>query len=372
MARTKNQDANEYMELVANRLAYAIEKLEISQSDLADLIKNNKQSVSNAAISKLYSKKKEGLSLYTVAVVAEALGLDMNELCSTRNVRKEALADEKDRYKIKLPQKNPKFICDLKSGKFDKYINPEGYDIFMFRTIADEEGYIGGKLKIIEDIILNRVKVVIDLSVEKNYTPGSFVNKHYEGALKYSEDMHVLYVTATDDTRGEEVYLIFPYMTLQEEPLYCSIGMSLVSCAGVNKLPTAHRIIITRKQIPDRWKEMISSQLLLNESDIRISETKFKRLLEDKALPESFRAMFLPDGEFRGALKQTYYWINETTIRKSELNLMDQLISVCVLRKYSESQKYAKVSNKANVLLYRLLKKIENDPGFCDLPDGES
>ena len=71
-------------------------------------------------------------------------------------------------------------------------------------------------------------------------------------------------------------------------------------------------------------------------------------------------------------VEETYYWINETTIRKSELNLMDQLISVCVLRKYSESQKYAKVSNKANVLLYRLLKKIENDPGFCDLPDGES
>lgn len=368
MARTINQNANEYMEIVANRLAYAIKEMNISQSELVDLIQKNGNTISKAAVSKLYSKK-EGLSLYTVAVIAEALGLDMNELCSARNIQEITLQEGQDKYKIGIPEKNPKFVCDPDSDQFKNYINPDGYNVLMYRTIADEEGYIEGKLRIIKDEILKRIKVVIDISAEKNYAPGSFVYKHFEGTMKYSEDMHVLYASATDNLRGEEVYLIFPYMTLQQEPLFCSIGMALVSCAGINKLPTAHRMIITRKEIPDNWKEMISSQLLLNESDIRISETKFKKLLADKALPESFRATFLPDGDFKGALKQTYYWINETTIRKSELDLMDQLISVCVLRKYSESQKYAKVSNKANVLLYRLLKKIETDPGFQSLPD---
>lgn len=84
-----------------------------------------------------------------------------------------------------------------------------------------------------------------------------------------------------------------------------------------------------------------------------------KKMLNDESLPSAFRESFVSNNELAGAIKRTNYHINEATIRNSEMSLFDRMMSVSLLRYYSDAPKYAKVSSKANELTYRLLKELD-------------
>lgn len=347
MARTKNLENAEYLKQVCRRLKEAIGLMGLTQADVIAKCDNNGFKISKPMLSKLL-KDASGATMMNIAQIAEALGLNLNELCST-----------KDGVSITIPNaRQETLITNAENPCFDHYTGT--YYIRMFRTVSYEGDMIGGTLSIDKLSGSPDMGVKICIKVKQNYTDNSFIQKDYLGTIKYSPKMHVLYISATSEELGEDVYLIFPYLSLSKEELFCRLGLALVCSAGANKVPTAERILITKRELTSEETDYIDSQLLLNNSEIKISEEQFSRLKDEKnQLPDSFKRLFIGEsGELKGAVKNTFYCINEATIRNSDMNFVDQMKSVCLLRKYSDAHRYTKVSTKANELIYRLLKEI--------------
>lgn len=350
MARTKNIENAEYLKRVCRRLKEAIGLMGITQADVIAKCDNNGFKISKPMLSKML-KDASGATMMNIAQIAEALGLNLNELCSTRGD-----------VTITIPNSRQEtLITNANDHCFDRYKGL--YYIRMFRTVSYEGDMIGGTLRIEELPGSLDMGVRICIEVNQNYTLNSTIKKDYIGTVKYSSKMHVLYISATSDELGEDVYLIFPYLTLSKEDLFCRLGLALVCSAGANKVPTAERVLITKRELTDEEIRYIDGQLLLNNSEIKISKEQFSQLRdgyrgEDK-LPDAFKRLFIDDsGELKGAVTKSFYCINEATIRNSDMNFVDQMKSVCLLRKYSDAPRYTKVSTKANELIYRLLNEI--------------
>ena len=346
MARKKDVQATNYLNRVSNRLVQAATDMKLTQADVIKKCKDKGFTITKSTLSKIWTGT-GGRTLYNIANIAEALDLNMNELCSISSGET-----------INIPNSSEETI--ITRGKyFEKYIGE--YHVIMYRTLSDEIGFMKGKLIIDKQADSSDLGVIIENKTNPNYIDND-ENKRYEGTVKYSPQMHVLYISAINNEIGEEVYIIFPYIHLTRTELYCRIGLCLTSCAGTTRIPTAQRIIISRGEIPDDLLNIVHGQLLLNDSKIRISSEQFKKLKNSAELPDSFKEMFIENDELMGAIKRTYYIINEATIRSSEMSLEDKIKSICVLRNYSEAPKHTKVSDKANEFLYKILQnKNRND-----------
>lgn len=348
-AKDKQEQSTEFIKTVSQRLRTAIAKLGLSQADVIQLCQENGFTISRSTLSKILNDSSpSGITVTNISNLASALCLDLNQLLSTS-----------ESCEIRVPTSNEEtFISHKDSPRLKNYIGH--YHLLMYRTISEENDPIKGTLDIQKTSGSNSLTVHIKINVDRNYTEKSTITKEYFGTLRLSTRMRAIYITCSNEEICEDIFIILPYLVLDFEKLYSRIGLALVSSAGVNRVPTAQRILITSKELSEVQEKIAFGQLLLNKADIRISVDQFKKFLEDKDLPNSFRETFVNGDELSGSIKRTYYHINEATIRGSGLSLSDRMMSVGLLRYYSDSPKYTKVSSKANELTYRLLKELEN------------
>ena len=95
----------------------------------------------------------------------------------------------------------------------------------------------------------------------------------------------------------------------------------------------------------------IQGQLLLNNSDILISERNLEQFKKDPRIPKHFLPLL------NGALQnETYYSITEAKLTESNFSEEDLVKLISLLRMYSEAPKYNKISRKTDDALYELLK----------------
>lgn len=361
MAKTKEKQAqsNEFNKIVSQRLRNAIDKSGLTQAEIVEKCSVNGFKISNSALSKMLSESSpSGFTLANVAHISNVLCLDLNQLLSTSTICDISLSNSNEES----------FISHKESPFLQNYVGQ--YHLLMYRTISDETDPIEGILDIRKDAGSMQLVVQIKIEVDRNYTK-SKIKKEYFGSLRLSTKRRAIYITCTNEKLCEDIFIILPYIVLDYEKLYSCLGMALVSSAGTNRVPTAQRILITEHKLSKTQKKIALGQLLLNKADIRISAEQFKNMLGDPDLPDSFRKIFVKDDELNGAMKRVYYHINEATIRGSDLNLYDRMMSTALLRYYSDFPKYAKVSSKANELTYRLLKEMDIEEKSDDLASSE-
>lgn len=344
----KQEQSTEFIKIVSKRLRKAISTLELTYTDIVDKCEENNYRITKSALSKMLNESNpSGYTLAHVAQIAAALNLDLNQLLST---------DEADDIRIPSSYKET-FVSNKEAPSLQKYIGH--YNLLTYRTISEETGPIKGTLDIKSSPSSPDLAVHIKINVDRNYTKNSAITKEYHGSLRLSTKMRAIYITCSNEEICEDIFIIFPYIVLDYENLYSRIGMALVSSSGVNRVPTALRMMITANKLTPQQEKVAFAQLLMNRADIRISVDQFQKMLNDESLPSAFKESFVTNNELAGAIKRTYYHINEATIRNSEMSLFDRMMSVSLLRYYSDAPKYAKVSSKANELTYRLLKELD-------------
>lgn len=350
MAKSKSKGSvNDLTEKISARLRYAIDNLDYTQSDVITMCEKRGYNLSRSALSKMLSEKSpSGFTLTNITMIAEVLELDLNQLLSTREDKKIDLR----------ATKSETFISSYDNDLLKNYIGD--FHLMMFPTISDETEPITGVLSISKSKKNSDLSVYIKIAVPRDFTQNSIIEKEYWGTIRLSTKMHALYITVSNEIIGEDVFIILPFYVLEYEQMYSRIGLALVNCAGVNRIPTAQRILVTKKKITEKQKKYVYGHLLLNRADIMISIDKFNEMLCDEDLPSSFRDIFVDDNkELRGAIKTTYYHLSESTIRGTEMNRSDRVKSVSLLRYYSDAKRYTKVSDKANDILYRLLRETD-------------
>ena len=341
---------SEFNSLVGKRLQSIINSMHLTQRQVLERCAEKGYSFSQSAMSKILS----GTSVHPlqIAQLCEVLQLDVSEVMSldpNTEVHYNAAAS--------LPS-TPQLITDATNIAFRAYM---GKFHAYFYTTKNEESIHHGIFEIGEDPQTHKCTASFQFKTGEKDIEGNDIEKHYTGTVTCSNNMHTFYCSLMSEEIGEISFLLFHYDFLAYQLLESRLASVITVSSGIKRLPTMHRLLLTRKELTNEELDCLRGQLKLNHSEIFISENAYRGLLQDPALPESFFKYFggqetSAEGFISAAAKVPFYMINESLISDSFLSEEDKIKIICLLRKYSSAPRCAKISAKADEHIYKFLQ----------------
>lgn len=345
---------HEYYQLIGKRLSEAISKMNLNQQKILSLCLEHEYDISQSALSKILSGS--SIQVLQIAQICDAVGLNVSEVLS--------LSPETE---ITIPHNKPNdvltLITDARNNAFRGYLGQ--YHIYFYTT-KDEDYIHQGTFRLSEDAETHQCVVEFHFKTGGKNEQDQEIEKKYTGTACYSIQMQTIYCQIKSEEIGEISYLLFHYDFFTYQKLECRIAAAITVSSGIKRLPTMHKLLLTRKKLSNKELHILSGQLKLNNSEILISENNYRAFLQDPYLPKEFLQYFGSDesdgkGFLSSVAKINYYSFNESLIRDSFLAPKDKMTVISLLRKYSISQRYNKVSAKAEEIIYKFLQSSEKE-----------
>lgn len=362
-----SEKKRDYDELVSSRILNAVSSKNITQKQIIKLCLAKGYAISQPTLSKLLSGSSMP-STYQLIQICDALELNLNEVLSLDSNVKVSITENIDLFNEK---KKSFFITDATDIDFHGYVG--SYYVYFYPTKnSNDDFFIPGQLKIFPDPITSKCKVELKFETGKVDINNKAIVKFYTGNATLSLAMQTIYCELKSEEIGEITYLLFQYNYIAYEQLECRLATVITASSGIKRLPTMHRLLITRKKLSDKDLYYLSGQLLLNNSEILISETAYKQFLKDKFLPDEFKTYYDVTEQNGSAFasmlaKIPYYLFNESILNDSFISSDAKTRVICLLRKYSSAKRYNKISNKADEIIYKYLKSVSpEDDNFTN------
>mgnify|MGYP003289400500 CR=1 FL=1 len=341
---------DEYLKRISQRIKIVMEKQSINQATLLSLAEQHGYNLRQSTLSKILSDS-SSMSITSIVQIANTLNIDLNDLFAESN----SLDVRFQRVAITTPSQS-RLIRRADSLEMRPYLN--SYYTYFFPTPSSDEGILSGKLRF--DPSDDKSKCIAKFSFEtgKYNSQNKPIVKEYEGDLILSPTMSVAYCTLINEEIGEVSYIIFNYIPILYEELCCRVALVLTASAGSNRMPTAHRMILSKEEITPEEMEILKGQLYLNESEILISESGLEGFFNDSNLDPSFIEYFRKpsqNAKFLGLSPVPYYLFDESVIRSSFLKQEVKNNAINLIRQYSSSPKYNKVGSKCDELVYKFI-----------------
>lgn len=339
----------EYHQLIGKRLSMAMESLHYSQQQI--LLKCSEQgyAISQSALSKMLS----GANIQTLQVVqvCKVLGLNLSEVFS---LDRDAEIHVRERQGIQSDQ----IVTDARNNVFRGY---KGTYAIYFYTTKNEDYIHHGIFKLVEDPVTHQCMADFRFKTGEKDENEKDIEKHYSGPVYYSLSMQTIYCEIYSEEIGEKSYLLFHYDFLAYQNLECRLVTAITVSSGVKRLPTMHKLLLTRNTLTSDDLDFLCGQLKLNNSEILMSENAYREFLRDPKLPEKFFEYFgeketHAEGFLSSVAKIPYISFNESLISDSFLSPFDKVKIICLLRKYSSAPRYNKISGKAEEIVYNYLQ----------------
>lgn len=227
------------------------------------------------------------------------------------------------------------------------------YNCFFYSTNSREPKIVNGTMTISGNIIANCCDVSFSIPLDKE---GG--EKIYQGTFFYNQYYNMWYCILVGDAKQEICMIASQHINSTINDNLLNVAFVITTSAGTVKRPTIHRMFLSRKELSEEKKELILSQLKLNDDTIIISESQINRLYEktsqllkqtnDKKEHIILMAILKSLDEIRKHPCETYYKIDEATIYDTSNISEDKAILSCVvseLRKYTDNKYYNKLSN---------------------------
>lgn len=350
-----NTEKNEYLKRISDRIRKVMDTQNINQATLLALAEQHGYSLRQSTLSKILSDA-TSMSITSVVQIANTLGIDLNDLFSESNS-----LDVRVHRTAQSPSNQSRLIRRADSLEMRPYLN--SYHTYFFPTPSSDDGILSGKLRF--DSSDDKSKCIARFSFEtgKYNSQNRPIAKEYEGDLIISPTMSAAYCTLINEEIGEISYVIFNYIPILYEELRCRVALVLTASAGANRMPTAHRMIISKDEISSEELELLKGQLYLNESEILISEAGLERFLQDERLDPSFTEYFCKSGQdtkFLGLSPVPYYLFDESVIRSAFLKSDVKTNAINLIRQYSASPKYNKVGSKCDEIVFRFINSLHS------------
>ena len=364
------------LETVRLRLNAAFDKAGLSQADLLRKIKQNGHSFSQSSLSKLL---KDGVGLTkidNILVIAQALNIDLNSLLSPESFVDVRLNDAPSFSATKV-QEHSNLIRRADDSNVIPYLTT--YHVYFFPTISDEHKILSGELTFSPSSDMSQCIATMVLKTGKKSRDGHSNEKKYSGRMVVSKILNTVYCTLESDVLGEVSHISFRTRYFTSDKLYdCGLALAMTVCAGDTRLPTVHRLILSRKEIPNDCLEQIQGQLNLNSSNILISEENLKMLVNTKQLNSSIVSRFAVQ-ENDGRIKTfcyshpvRYFEFDEGSIRTAkDIDKDIRSSTVNLLRKFAVSPLYCKLSDKCNYFIRETLVRYGIYPEDNNQEDSE-
>lgn len=349
-----NLDKQEYYQRVSERISSVLSKKGITQKQLVLLCGNNGLSISQGTISKILSGG--SMSLYQMVQICNILNLNVSEVFSLDEDAAVTVGTGEGR------NETPLLITDARNPAFHGYKG--SFYVYFYPTQSNDSELIPGKMEVDTESPIGRCRVKLSFGtghLDRNNEP---IKKEYVGEAVLSPNMQTIYCSLQCSAIGEISYLLYHYHFIAFEELECRLATVITASAGSKRLPTMHRMLMSRRELGAEELYILSGQLCLNESEMLISETAYKQFLKDPKLPPSFTDYFgdaaqESPGFTSSVPKIPYYYFNESIISDSFLPAVDKAKIICLLRRYSTAPHYNKVSDKADEIIFKYIKSLK-------------
>ena len=346
-------DKEKYYCMISERIRYALHELGYTQAELVKLCQEQGYDIKQSSISKITSSA-TGLSIMNVVGISKVLNLDLSEVLSTESNTVLTLPQRK----IERESSNY-FITRADDKVFEPYLGT--YVCYFYPTKSSENRLIKGEFSFSKSVDSSECEVKISFKTGKKNEENEEIRKEYSGTACISLSMNTIYCSVSNKDIGEICYIVFSFIPILYEKLECRLGGVLTSSAGDNRLPTMQRILLSKKELSDDMLYFLEGQLLMNQSEILLSQNAFNAMLKDDRFPDAFKEYFCDSesgNRFSNILPMPYFYLYESMIRDSFMSEEDKIKSICLLRKYSAAAKYNKVGGKADQIVYKFLTEI--------------
>lgn len=348
----------EYHKKISQRIRYAMDKLNFTQSDIIAIANEKDYSLKQSALSKMLSDNCTNMAIKNVAELADILCLDLNELLSFSSSTEITIPD----IESIQHQKHSLFIKRADDQRMLPYLN--SFYTYFFPTKSSDENILKGKLRFYPSPDKSKCLAHLEFKTGIYNEKNEPIQKTYDGQLILSPIMSAAYCSFMNEDIGEISYILFQYIPILYEKLQCRVALVLTSSAGDHRMPTVHRMIFSRDSIPEESLQILQGQLFLNESEILISEMGLEKFLEDEHLDDSFKSYFCRPNQntkFAGLSPVPYYRFDESVIRESFLDSNVKIDAINLIRQYSANPKYNKIGSKSDELVYKFIQNLKKE-----------
>ncbi len=338
----------EYYKKIKKYFNDAMSKMKYTQTKLKEECEKRGVKVSQGTISKVLSLKDDekndsSISLVLATAICDILELDMNTVLSleTPYAMDARKMSEMEKMEEDLPTSET-LIADPKHSAFRGYLD-ETLDIYFYPTISYQNDILKGKLSFVnEGDRLCRVTMTIMTEPR---------NKVYTGKLLISLQQNACYCVLSSKELGEIGTIFFRHRFFSGSTLKIRLAVCSTISAGDSRRPTIHRMMMCRQgEIQTEGQmRLIASQLLLNDSQIRIGVRELDKLAQNGGIFESIKE--------KARAKEEVVRIEESDVLKMDGYSFDEIVdAISLMRLHSfDPQRYNKSSAKSDDILFKYL-----------------
>ncbi len=334
-----------YYSKIRQTLREKINETDYTQKDLAEACEARKVKANQGTISKLLSEnsESESIPLLTVAALCDFLELPMNKVLSIGSVPDTAGLDDTPDYDRDYIYSSETLISDPAHLAFRGYAETK-LNVYFYPTISYQTELLRGALTFTKDTKEKLCRVTMTIET----TP----IKTYQGILRISLQQNACYILLSSRELGEISTIFFRHRFFSGSTLKTRLACCNTISAGDARRPTVHRMVIIEagKELTEEEEKLIKSQLLLNDSQIRISRKSMEELLKSgQGIYEDILG--------RAVAEESVLVFDESDVLSLKGYSLDQTArAIAELRLASfAAQRYCKSSAKSDELLFKRL-----------------
>jgi hypothetical protein len=269
-----------YYNNIRQKLNEKIKETGLTQKELAAECNKRSISATQGSISKLLGESAESaqsMPLITVAALCDILKLDMNAMLSigTEAGGADDFASDFNRDYI---ASSDTLIADSDNTAFKGY-NDVALDVYLYPTISYQPELLKGSLVFTKDAAAKLCRAKLTLETGRT-------SKVYTGILRISLQQNACYVVLSSRELGEISTIFFRHRFFSESSLKTRLACCNTISAGDSRRPTSHRAVLIEagRDLSEEDMQLIRSQLLMNDSQIRISRKNMEALIKDEGI----------------------------------------------------------------------------------------
>lgn len=352
MDKTEVNYGKEYSIKVGKKIRMIMESKHLKQKDVEMLCKKAGAPISQGTISNVL-KGTTSATISSVVNICKGLGVGLldvlPEIVPANDGNAVIESNEENQTTTKI---------DVESDiAYKGYLGE--YHVYFFPTISSKNDLLHGILKISPFVGRPFCKASMKLFTGDKKIVGDKteeITKEYEGEFIISLPMQSGYCILRNSLINEQCFFIFHHWHIFNNELKCRMAAVATTSSGGNRRPTIHRLYMCRDELSIENQKYIRGQLRLNDSEILISKINYIKLLrEEEDIPEKFKQIFEEEAKI-----EPYYRVTESKLRNCDIMEKEFARAISLLRDYSVSPKYNKVSMKTDEFIFDYYQEKSN------------
>lgn len=239
------------------------------------------------------------------------------------------------------------------------------YYCYFFSTDDDDPKIVKGIMNLYKSQRQNICNVKFEIIED------SLPIKRYDGQFFINITYSMSYCILVGEEKQEVCFLISDHYnaSMAKENLF-NVALVLTTSAGESKKPAMHKMIISRKKLPDESLQMIYPQLKLINTHMFVSKSqielikadyiqKIKETNNQQNKVEYKKIVATIDNLINNKDKDVYYCINEKSIYEDvELNEKNKRELISVLRDKANMEYTNRISKTTKVICKNIIEEI--------------